>query len=205
MEKRPSDRMLLVGLAVVLVVGAVARAAAPTLLVHAPLVLGLLDGRTATLVLLHHELSPLAFVACTSIGMSLGDPLAFALGRRHGDDVLQQIAPRWLPMTSWTARRLEGLIGRGRGLPIVMLSGYAACALAGAAQVRWNWFLLSNALGVALRLIAVVTAERWLRTSVATLDRWITDWSLPLTVLTTVAVAGDLFAGFRRRRRETIG
>lgn len=192
------------GLGVVLGLGALARAGAPTLLVEAPVVLGLFDGRTATLLLLRHELSTPELVISTSIGMSLGDPLAFALGRRHGDAVLD-VASRWLPTTSWTARRLERLIGRARGLPIVVLSGHAACALAGAAQVRWGWFLLSNAVGVILRLAIVIAAERWLRTSVGHVDRWIAAWSLPLTVFTTLAVAVDLYVGQRRRRRGVAG
>lgn len=203
-RRRPSDRLLIGGLVAVLGLGAIARAGAPTLVVEAPLVLGFLDGRTATLLLLHHELSTPAFVISTSVGMSLGDPIAFALGRRHGDDVLQ-VASRWLPTTSSAARRLEGVIGRGRGLPIVVLSGHAACALAGAAQVRWGWFLLCNAIGVALRLIVVIAAERWLRTTIDQVDRWIADWSGPLTGLTTLAVAGDLYVGHRRRRREVSG
>jgi membrane protein DedA with SNARE-associated domain len=194
------ERRLLACLLGILAAGQAARSLAPTLLVRAPLLLALLDGRTASLLLLRERLGLFPFVLATSVGMSLADPFAFALGRRQGEVAIAHVR-RWLPATGRLLLVLESVMGRFNGAPVALFSGYGPCALAGAAGVSWPRFLVFNALGVSARLIVVLLLGQSLGSELDAVGRWVSLYSLPLTAV-TVLLAGIDCVVRRRRRRD---
>ena len=196
---RSPGGLLLAALAAIIVLGYVARAFAPTLLARAPLVLALFDGRTASLLILENRLPTVSFVVATGIGMSLGDPIAFALGRRHGAAAINRIRV-WFPTTGILFRYIERFMGWAHGAPLVLTSGYASCAIAGASRVTWPSFLIFNFIGVVWRIALVLALGDALDSQLNAIGDWISDWSTQLTALTIALVTLDYYLGRRRSR-----
>lgn len=197
---RPNTSAALAGaMILVLAIGTVARASSPTLLVHAPVVLALFDGRTASLLVLRDRLDLVTFLIATSIGMSLGDPIAFALGRKYGDKGLGLLS-RWMPTTGFVAKRLERYFHSSHGAPLVLTSGYASCALAGAAGVSWPAFAIFNLGSVVLRLVLLLAVSSRFSSFLDGVGDWIAEHSGPLTAMTALLALADFGIGRAKAR-----
>ena len=186
------------GLMVVILAETVTRAFTPALFEHAPVVLALLDGRTSTLILLSEALPLPVFLLCAPIGMVLGSPFAYALGRYEGPRATRVLS-RWMPTTGVIVQKAEALMKRWKGAPLVVLFGYLGCALAGAAEVEVGWFILFNIIGIALRLAIVLVGTQTFEAQAESLGAWVADHTVILTGLTASLVALDLYRGRRRR------
>lgn len=198
----PNMSAALVGaMILVLAIGTIVRASSPSLLVHAPVILALFDGRTASLLVLRSRLDLFTFLIATSIGMSLGDPIAFALGRKYGNEGLGLLS-RWMPTTGFVAKRLERYFHSSHGAPLVLTSGYASCALAGAAGVSWPAFAVFNLGSVVLRLVLLLAVSSRFSSFLDGAGDWIAQHSGPLTAITALLALADFGIGRTKARSQ---
>lgn len=182
-----------------LVIGMLARAAAPTLLVNAPELLAVVDSRLGVQVLLAGRMPVQVFAVLGMTALFIADPLVFALARRHGPGAVERLAP-WLPTSSWLVRLLERPMSSLRGAPLIFFGGFISCALAGASGLTWRWFLVMDAIGTTYRVgLAIILAK--VLGQVGDANSVVDEFTIPLTALAIVWTGLDLVIGTLRRRR----
>lgn len=197
------DRLLVGLIGTWLAIGYAVRALAPSALDRAPRLLVFLDPEIPTMLLELDRLGTLRVASIAALGMVVMDPVAFHLGRRHGDATTAALA-RYLPTSFRAVRWAEALLRQSKGSPVALFSGVIPCALAGAARVSWPAFLFFDLTGIVLRIGAALAVYHLANDQVGTIGRTATDWAIPLTVVTVLWVVVDLELGRRQRRRREV-
>lgn len=179
---------LLVAPIIVLIVAAnVGDALATTLAPTHPLVLIALNSRNRNLVLVTNQLDALSYYGVATFRLLLSDPLFFLLGAWYGERAVQWMEQRTRSFGS-TLRQMERWFGRA-AYPVVFLApNNIVCLLAGAAGMSVAGFLVVNLAGTLVRLYLIRRVGEAFEAPIDDLLGFLSDYRLPLLVLSVVIV-----------------
>lgn len=174
----------------------VGNALAPTLVVHHPLVLLVLNATTRHLVLTSNSVDFVPYLLAGLGRRLLEDPFLFLLGRWYGEDAI-----------AW----VDAKVGGGRPLRFVqrnfhwvgwllvtLVPGGVVCVLAGASRMRTAVFLLLNVAGTVATILAL---RRFGDVFAGPLDTVLEVLAENVIVLTAVSIVLTALYVLRRRRR----
>ena len=195
-------RLLAVSIPLGLIAGTavVGNALAPTLVVHHPLVLLVLNATTRHLVLTSNSVDFVPYLLAGLGRRLLEDPFLFLLGRWYGEDAI-----------AW----VDAKVGGGRSLRFVqrnfhwvgwllvmLVPGGVVCVLAGASRMRTAVFLLLNVAGTVATILAL---RRFGDVFAGPLDTVLDVLAENVVVLTALSIVLTALYVLRRRRRPPEG
>lgn len=172
-------------------------ALATTLATTHPLTLITLNSRSRNLVLVTNQLDAFSYYGVATLRLLVSDPLFFLLGYWYGET-----AVRWMERRTrsfgGTMRQIEGWFGRS-GLVLVFLApNNIMCLMAGAAGMRVSAFLAANLAGTLLRLYLIRRVGEAFDAPIQDLLGFLSDYRIPLLVLSVVLVAATSLWELRR-------
>jgi membrane protein DedA with SNARE-associated domain len=193
--------LLIVPIAVMVAMGYVADALWPTLVEEHPLWLLALSARNRFAVLVVNQVDLWAFYLVGTIRLLAPDPFFFALGWMYGPAALRWMEQR-TPTVGTQMRRLEGAFGKwGYPLVVIIPNNYV-CLIAGAARMSIPVFVVLNVVGTVGRLLMLQVIGDIFADPIDTLLGWISDYRIPLLVISVVVVAVMAGGELRRGRRD---
>jgi membrane protein DedA with SNARE-associated domain len=193
--------LLIVPIAVMVAMGYVADALWPTLVEQHPLWLLGLSARNRYAVLVVNQVDLWAYYVVGTVRLLAPDPFFFLLGWLYGPAAL-----RWMEQRTRTVgqhmRRLEGWFGRwGYPLVVVFPNNYV-CLIAGAARMSPATFVVLNVVGTVGRLLVLQVVGDIFAGPIDTVLGWISDYRVPLLVISIVVVLVMAAGELRRGRQE---
>jgi membrane protein DedA with SNARE-associated domain len=203
-RRRPSRRALtMVGvpLAVLVVLGYVGDALAPSLVDTHPAWLIALNARNRNLVLVSNYLDAWTFYGIGVVRLLLSDPLFFLLGYWYGD-----AAVKWMERRTRTwgtmLRQAEGWF-RKYAYPVIFVApNNIICLFAGAAGMPLRAFVAVNVAGTVFRLWVIRRFGEAFDGPIDDLVGWIGDNRAPLLVVTIALVLVSLVLEAKRGEPE---
>jgi len=201
---RPSRRTLtlliapIIGLIIASNVGdALATTLAPT---H-PLTLVALNSRSRNLVLVTNQLDALSYYGVATLRLLLSDPLFFLLGYWYGEAAVAWMEARTRTFGS-TMRQLERWFGRGGAVLVFLAPNNIVCLLAGAAGMKLRTFVIANVTGTLVRLYLIRRVGEAFDAPIQDLLGFLSDYRIPLLVLSVVLVGATSLWELRRGEGE---
>jgi membrane protein DedA with SNARE-associated domain len=191
--RRPSRRALtMVGvpLAVLVVLGYVGDALAPSLVDTHPAWLIALNARNRNLVLVSNYLDAWTFYGIGVVRLLLSDPLFFLLGYWYGESAVQWMERRTRTFGS-TMRQMEGWFSRAGLILVFVAPNNIVCLLAGAAGMSLSAFFAANVAGTLVRLYLIRRVGEAFDAPIQSLLGFLRDYRIPLLVLSVVIVAAS--------------
>jgi membrane protein DedA with SNARE-associated domain len=196
--------LLITPIAVMVAMGYVADALWPTLVEEHPLWLLGLSARNRYAVLVVNRVDLWAYYLLGTFRLLLPDPFFFALGWMYGPAALRWMEQR-TPTVGSQMRRLEGYFGTwGYPLVVVIPNNYV-CLIAGAARMSIPVFAALNVVGTVGRLLMLQVVGDIFSDPIDTLLGWISDYRIPLLVVSVAVVAVMAGGELRRGRKEIEG
>ena len=194
--------LLITPIAVMVAMGYVADALWATLVNEHPLWLLGLSARNRYAVAVVNHVDLWSYYLVGTIRLLAPDPFFFALGWLYGPAAL-----RWMEQRTRTVgqqmRRLEGWFGKwGYPLVVVFPNNYV-CLIAGAARMSIPVFVVLNVVGTVGRLLFLQIIGDIFAGPIDTVLGWVSDYRIPLLVISIVVVA-VMAAGELRRGRQDI-
>lgn len=201
---RPDRRTLtlLVAPIVVLIVASnIGDALATTLATTHPLTLIALNARNRNLVLVTNELDALSYYGVATVRLLLSDPLFFLLGYWYGESAVSWLEGRTRSFGA-SMRRLEGWFGRA-AYPLVFIApNNFVCLMAGAAGMSVAGFFAVNLAGTLVRLYLIRRLGEAFEAPIDDVLGFLTEYRVPLLILSVVAVAATSLMEIRRGDSE---
>lgn len=203
---RPGDRRRTLTLLVAPIIGLiiasnVGDALATTLATTHPLTLIALNSRSRNLVLVTNQLDALSYYGVATLRLLVSDPLFFLLGYWYGETAVRWMEKRTRTFGG-TMRQIEGWFGRG-GLVLVFLApNNIVCLMAGAAGVRVSAFIAANLAGTLVRLYMIRRVGEAFDAPIQDLLGFLSDYRIPLLVLSVVLVAATTMWELRRGKGD---
>lgn len=193
--------LLIAPIAVMVAMGYVADALWPTLVEEHPLWLLGLSARNRYAVLVVNRVDLWAYYLLGTFRLLLPDPFFFALGWLYGPAALRWMEQR-TPTVGSQMRRLEGAFGKwGYPLVVIIPNNYV-CLIAGAAGMSIPIFVVLNVIGTVGRLLLLQVIGDVFSGPIDTLLGWISDYRIPLMVISIVVVMIMAGGELRRGRKE---
>jgi membrane protein DedA with SNARE-associated domain len=201
---RPGRRTLtlLVAPIIALIVASnVGDALATTLATTHPLTLIALNARNRNLVLVTNELDALSYYGVATARLLLSDPLFFLLGYWSGESAVSWLEGRTRSFGA-SMRRLEAWFGRA-AYPLVFIApNNLVCLMAGAAGMSVAGFFAVNLAGTLVRLYLIRRLGEAFEAPIDDVLGFLTEYRLPLFILSVVAVAATSLMEIRRGDSE---
>ena len=198
-RRRPSRRVLVLVLAPILiisVVATIARGFRPTLIANYPLLLLAIEPATTHMVLVQERIAPVAFYAVVIVRRLILDPIYFYLGRWYGNTALQWLM-RQAPGMGELVASIEKHFPRFGFLIVAIYPQPLVFVIAGASRMRFWVFMLFDALNTVVIVYLVRSLGKAVETPVGGVNNFISQYSIPLTILSIVLVLFFLFQGRR--------
>lgn len=201
---RPGRRtltLLVVPIVGLIIASNVGDALATTLATTHPLTLIVLNSRSRNLVLVTNQLDALSFYAVATARLLVSDPLFFLLGFWYGEAAVQWMERRTRTFGA-TMRQIEGWFGRA-AYPVVFLApNNIVCLMAGAAGMSVLGFFAANLAGTLLRLYLIRRVGEAFEAPIDDLLGFLSDYRIPLLMLSVVIVGASIFWEVRRGEGE---
>lgn len=176
-------------------------ALATTLATTHPLTLVALNSRSRNLVLVTNQLDALSYYGVATLRLLLSDPLFFLLGYWYGESAVSWMEARTRTFGG-TMRQLEGWFGRGGAVLVFLAPNNIVCLLAGAAGMKLRTFVVANVAGTLLRLYLIRRVGEAFDAPIQDLLGFLSDYRIPLLVLSVVLVVGTSLWEVRRGEGE---
>lgn len=202
---RPSRRLLAVLGALIVafwVLGTVATALTPTLLVDHPLLLVALEPRNRNLLLTAQRVDVIPYVVFATIRRVASDPIYFALGHLYGVSAVRWVEHQAGGSGARGVRFVERVFARARGPLVFAFPGLLVCVLAGATGMRTRTFLALNLAGTVVAVLVLRAFAEPLEPVVGPITDFVEANQTWLTVLSVVLVLVWLAGQSRRGRSE---
>lgn len=198
---RPLDRNAFVLFAVPMTITTIAAwigdAFGPTLLVSAPLVLIICNPRLRNLVLAAPMLGAVPFISVAVARLVLTDPFFYWFGRRYGDAAIRWMETKLGPgamVVLW----LERFFARTSYVAVTIVPNQWICLLAGATKMRVWVFVTLNVGGTVARVVAIWMLGDVFSDPILSVNHWIGDHRIQLTLLTFAIVAVGVWRSMRK-------
>lgn len=201
---RPGRRtltLLIAPIIVLIVASNVGDALATTLATTHPLTLVALNSRSRNLVLVTNQLDALSYYGVATLRLLLSDPLFFLLGYWYGESAVSWMEARTRTFGG-TMRQLERWFGRGGAVLVFIAPNNIVCLLAGAAGMRVTTFFAANLAGTVLRLYLIRRVGEAFDAPIQDLLAFLSDYRIPLLVVSVLLVAGTSLWEVRRGEGE---
>lgn len=200
---RPSPPRWQITVIVVLIVlfwvlGTVANALAPQLLVDRPLLLVALEPRNRYLLLTAGRVDLVPYLIWATFRRIASDPVYFALGAIYGDRSLRWLESQAGPRGVRVLRFIERWYARAARPMVFLFPGLIVCVLAGATGMRTRTFLGWNLAGTIAAVLVLRAFAQSLEEPVLAITDWVEANQTWLTVVTVGAVVAYLL--WQRRR-----
>lgn len=193
--------LLIAPIVVLTIASNVGDALATTLAPTRPLLLVLLNARNRNLILVTNDLGWVAFYFVATFRLLISDPLFFLLGRWYGEAALEWMERR---TRTWgeTLRRVERWFAKAT-YPIVFVApNNVFCLMAGAAGMSVTGFFLVNLAGTVARLYLIRRLGETFEAPIDSVLDFLTEYRIPLLVLSVVLVAATSLWELRRGDSE---
>lgn len=179
------------------VMATVGSALLPTLLVHSPISLIALNGRTEYLLLVSPRVSLAPFVAVGTVRWLGSSIFFYLLGHRYGPAVV-----RWAEtkvggrLVHWS----EGLVQKGGWLVVLLWPNAPVSVVAGAGGMAVGVYVLVAAIGTVARMVLIHALGHAFTDPIHEVTSFVIRFQWPLTALTVIVVG---IAVWRHRRSGT--
>lgn len=201
---RPARRTLTLLVAPIIgliIASNVGDALATTLATTHPLTLILLNSRSRNLVLVTNQLDAISYYGVATLRLLVSDPLFFLLGYWYGESAVQWMERRTRTFGG-TMRQIEGWFGRGGVVLVFLAPNNIVCLLAGAAGMSVAAFFAANLAGTLLRLYLIRRVGEAFDAPIDNLLGFLSDYRIPLLVLSVILVAATSLWELRRGEGE---
>ncbi len=194
----PVLRLLIALIVAFWILGTVANALAPTLLVEHPLVLVALEPRNRYLLLTAGRVDLVPYLVFATFRRIASDPVYFALGALYGDRAVRwmedQAGPRGARFVLWA----EAAYRRASHLAVFLFPGLLVCLMAGATGMRTRTFLALNLAGTLCAVVVLRLFADALEDPVLAVTDAVEAYQTPLTAGSVVTVGA--YVVWQRRR-----
>ncbi len=180
------------------ILGTVANALAPTLLVDHPLVLVALEPRNRYLLLTAGRVDLVPYVVLATVRRIASDPVYFALGALYGDRAIRWMEHQAGPRGARLVRIAERGYRRFSRLAVFFFPGLIVCVMAGATGLRTRTFLVWNLAGTVAAVLVLRAFSRQLEEPVLEVTDFVERYQVPLTVASIAAAVA--YVVWQRRR-----
>lgn len=192
---------LLVPVAVMVVMTQVADALWPDLVSSNPELLIGLSARNRYLVLVAGRIPEWSYYLIGTVRLLAPDPFLFALGWFYGPAALRWMERR-TPTVGQMMRTIERYFVRfGHPLVVILPNNYV-CIIAGAARMAPWLFAVLNVTGTVGRLVLVRVVGDVFQSPIDSVLGWVSDYRIPLLVVSVGFVALSSANEARRGRKE---
>lgn len=200
-QSRRSLYLLLAPIVVLTALAYVGDALSPTLAVHHPVWLILLNTRKRYLALTVTRIDVVTFVVVGVFRQVLSDPLYFVIGRRYGDAGI-----RWLEKKLGDGAASVTMFERWfkkAAYPMVAIApNPIICLLAGASKMKTSVFLALNIGGTIVTIVILRIFGDVFASPLEGVLRFLHRYQLPLTVISVVLVAVQILMARKGGRSD---
>lgn len=166
-----------------------------------PLALIALNPRNRNLALASPELAPIPYFTVGFFRLVASDPLNYLIGFWYGERALAWVRRR--------SRTYGPMVDDASGFfrqfayPIIFAApNNIVCILSGAFGIKPRTFILLNVSGTIARLVVVRQFASYFESEVNSVTDWITDYRIPILIVSAIAVAWTVFSEFRGDNSE---
>ncbi len=158
-----------------------------------------LNSRSRNLAIVTEHIDTLPYYAIGAARLLLSDPLFFLLGLWYGDSAISWLERR-TPSIGQFMRNSEGWFSKA-SYPLVFIApNNPICLLAGASGMSVAGFFIANVTGTFTRLFLIRQAGEEFESPLGRVTDFISEYRLPLTVLTVAWAAWSLRAELAKGR-----
>jgi membrane protein DedA with SNARE-associated domain len=203
-HRRPSRRQvaaLAAPLVVLVVMGYVGDALAPTLVDTHPAWLIALNARNRNLALVTNSLDPWTYYGVGTVRLLISDPLFFLLGYWYGDAAVTWMERR---TNTWgqMLRQMEQWFSKAAYPLVFVAPNNYICLFAGAAGMPLRAFFAVNLAGTIARLWLIRLVGETFESPLDDLVHWIGDHRVPLLIASVALVVVSIALEARRGETE---